>query len=127
MHRAAAAASGLIALAVCLLAALTLAAGTGPATPVAAPAPAPNPADSAAWSRVGGGVANIAYTLPKAGHVHVRVYDAAGHEVAHPVNEWQSAGRHMTTFAFGPAPNQVFHYRVKCGRRISTGKITTGP
>jgi hypothetical protein len=125
MHRAAAAASASTVLGVCLLAAMSLAAGTGPEAHVASPAP--NPADSAAWSRVGGGVASIAYNLPKAGHVHVRVYDAAGHEVAHPVNEWQSAGRHMTTFAFGPAPNQVFHYRVKCGRRISTGKVVTGP
>jgi Tol biopolymer transport system component len=89
--------------------------------------PAPNPGDTAAWSRLSGGVASIEYNLPRAGHVHVRVYDAAGHEVAHPVNEWQSAGRHITMFAFGPAPNQVFRYRVKCGDRVTSGTIETGP
>ena len=89
--------------------------------------PALNPGDSAAWSRIGGGVASIEYNLPRAGHVHVRVYDAAGREVAHPVNEWQPAGHHVTMFAFGPAPNQVFRYHVQCGDRISSGKIATGP
>jgi Tol biopolymer transport system component len=101
--------------------------GIGNATAGASHSPAPNPGDSAAWSSVSGGVANIEYTLPKAGHVQVRVYDAAGHEVAHPVDEWQPAGRHFTMFAFGPAPNQVFHYRVKCGDRVSSGTIETGP
>src|SRR5213075_924321 len=77
----------------------------------------PQPGDTAAWSRHGGGVANIEYDLPKAGHVRVLVYDAAGHEVARPVDEWQPAGRHQTMFAFGLGPNQVFHYRVECGGR----------
>jgi Tol biopolymer transport system component len=85
------------------------------------------PSDTAPWSRVGGGAASIEYTLPKAGHVRVRVYDAAGHEVARPVDEWQSAGRHQTTFAFGAAPNQVFRYRVECDGRKTSGKIETGP
>ena len=85
------------------------------------------PSDTAPWSRVAGGVASIVYTLPKAGHVRVRVFDAAGHEVARPVDEWQVAGSHQTTFAFGAGPNQVFLYRVECGGRSTTGKISTGP
>src|SRR5262249_12315589 len=60
------------------------------------------PRDTTTWSHWGGGAATIEYDLPKAGHVRVRVYDAAGKEVARPVDEWQSAGRHTTTFAFGP-------------------------
>jgi hypothetical protein len=84
--------------------------------------------DTTAWSRVGGGVASIEYTLPKAGHVHVRVFDAAGREIAHPVDEWKPAGTHLTTFAFGPsATKQVFRYRVDCGRRSRSGRITVEP
>jgi len=83
--------------------------------------------DSAGWNPAAGGVASIEYNLPKAGHTRVRVFDAAGHEVARPVDEWQPAGRHQTTFAFGPAPNQVFRYRVECDGRRTTGEISTGP
>ena len=114
-------------LAASLIAALVLADEPGDAADGAVHSPSPNPADTSAWSRTGGGVASIQYNLPKAGHVHVRVYDAAGRLVAHPVHEWQAAGRHITMFAFGPAPNQVFRYRVDCDGRRSTGKIDTGP
>jgi len=30
-------------------------------------------------------------------------------------------------FAFGLGPNQEFHYRVECGGRHTSGKISTGP
>jgi TolB protein len=106
---------------------LVLAGGAGDATDGASLSPALSPSDSAAWSRMGGGVASIEYNLPKAGHVHVRVYDAAGREVAHPVNEWQASGHHVAMFAFGAAPNQVFRYRVECDGRRTSGKISTGP
>ena len=86
------------------------------------------PSDTTGWSRRGGGVAKIEYTLPKSGHVHVRVFDAAGHEIAHPVNEWQPAGAHYTMFAFGPSTKkQVFRYRVECGTRKRSGKIEVEP
>ena len=86
------------------------------------------PSDTTAWSRRGGGVAKIEYTLPKSGHVHVRVFDAAGREIAHPVDEWQTAGSHMTMFAFGPSTKkQVFRYRVECGTRKRSGKVEVEP
>ena len=86
------------------------------------------PSDTTAWSRRGGGAAKIEYTLPKSGHVHVRVFDAAGHEIAHPVNEWQTAGSHVAMFAFGPSTKkQVFRYRVECGTRKRSGKIEIEP
>ena len=84
--------------------------------------------DTTAWAREGGGVAKIEYTLPRSGHVHVRVFDASGHEFAHPVDEWQPAGTHHTAFAFGPGTTkQVFRYRVECGKRTRSGKITVEP
>ena len=86
------------------------------------------PHDTTSWSRHGGGASIIEYTLPKSGRVRVRVFDAGGREIACPVNEWQTAGTHMTTFAFGPSTKtQVFRYRVECGRRTRTGKITIEP
>ena len=86
------------------------------------------PNDTTTWNRKGGGVAKIEYTLPKAGRVRVRVFDDAGREFVRPVDEWQAAGVHHTTFAFGPSTKtQVFRYRVECGRRRSNGKITVEP
>ena len=86
------------------------------------------PRDTVAWSRVGGGVASIEYTLPKSGHVRVRVFDTAGREVARPVDEWQPAGPHTTMFAFGASTKeQVFRYRVECGGRTRSGKIAVAP
>ena len=86
------------------------------------------PSDTTGWSRRGGGVAKIEYTLPKSGHVHVRVFDGAGHEIAHPVNEWQPAGAHYAMFAFGPSTKkQVFRYRVECGTRKRSGKVEIEP
>ena len=107
-----------------LLVALTTAGVPAPRTPVDSQSQSP---DSTAWSHAGGGVAKIEYNLPKAGRTRVLVFDAAGREVARPVDEWQSAGVHHTMFAFGPRPNQVFVYRVECGKRRTTGKISTGP
>jgi hypothetical protein len=73
-------------------------------------------------------VASIEYTLPKAGHVRVRVFDTAGREVARPVDEWQPAGPHTTMFAFGASTKeQVFRYRVECGGRTRSGKIAVAP
>lgn len=98
---------------------------SGVVTPVTA---GRQPHDTSAWSRMGGGVAKIEYTLPKAGRVRVRVFDADGHEFARPVDEWQTAGTHHTTFAFGPSnKTQVFRYRVECGRRRREGKISVEP
>ncbi len=81
------------------------------------------------WSRRGGGVATIAYTLPRAGRVSVRVFDIAGREVARPVrSEWQPAGAHTTMFAFGPSEKeQVFRYLVQCDGRKRSGRIVVAP
>jgi len=86
------------------------------------------PADTAARTRPDGGVATIQYTLPKSGHVRVRVFDVAGREVARPVDEWQPAGSHITMFPFGASTKeQVFHYKVECGGRTRTGQISVAP
>ena len=86
------------------------------------------PHDTTGWSPMGGGAANIEYTLPKAGRVRVRVFDASGREIARPVDEWQAAGVHMTMFAFGPSTKtQVYRYRVECGTRKRSGKVVIEP
>src|SRR5262245_50953290 len=73
------------------------------------------PVTATAWSRADG-VTNISYSLPGAGHVRVRVFDVAGREVARPVDEWQPAGSHVTSFALGAAARRhVFVSRVERG------------
>lgn len=86
----------------------------------------PTSSDHAGWSRFGGGVAKIEYTLPKAGHVRIRVFDMAGREVAAPVDERQSAGPHFTLFAFGPDATE-FVYGIDCDGRKRSGKISVAP
>jgi Tol biopolymer transport system component len=84
--------------------------------------------DTTARIRPDGGVATIEYTLPRSGHVRVRVFDVAGREVARPVDEWQHAGSHITMFPFGASTKeQVFHYKVECGGRTKTGQISVAP
>jgi len=111
------------------LAARTGAAGTD-GNPLAKVVGADPSRDTTAWSRLGGGVATIHYTLPVPGHARVRVFDVAGREVARPVDEWQPAGAHMTLFPFAlSTKQQVFVYRVDCAgrRRGASGRITIEP
>jgi Tol biopolymer transport system component len=88
----------------------------------------PQPRDTVYSSRSADGVATIEYTLPKSGHVRVRVFNTAGHEVARLVDEWQPAGSHFTMFPFGAsAKQQVFLYRVECDGRSRSGRIEVAP
>ena len=74
-----------------------------PAASLQLSAPSPNPLRSSGA---------IAYSLPRAGRVHLSVYDVSGREVARLVDADQSAGAHRVDFHAGGLPNGVYLTRV---------------
>jgi len=51
------------------------------------------------------------------------VHDAAGREVARPVNEWQNAGDHVAHFDANGLPNGVYWYRLEIpGSKVVGGR-----
>jgi len=65
----------------------------------------------------------LKYRLPQAGSVRLSVHDAAGREVARPVNEWQNAGDHVAHFDANGLPNGVYWYRLEIpGSKVVGGR-----
>lgn len=65
----------------------------------------------------------ISYTLPKAGHILLKVYDTAGREVAQLVNQEVSAGSHTVKFDGKNLASGVYYYRIICGEFNQTRKF----
>lgn len=65
----------------------------------------------------------LLYTLPRQGHVLVRIFDVAGHQIGTAVNAWQSAGMHSLPLGTGSKASQVFVYRLEYEGKTSTGKV----
>jgi hypothetical protein len=57
----------------------------------------------------------IAYDLPRPGHVELVVFDILGREVARPVNEDRTAGRHVAYWDAGPVASGVYFYTIRAG------------
>ncbi len=66
---------------------------------------------------------SIAYTIPSAGVVHVRIYDALGREVATLVDGPQDAGEHRVTWNAGGFTSGVYFCRLQAGNRSETRKM----
>jgi photosystem II stability/assembly factor-like uncharacterized protein len=62
----------------------------------------------------------IRFTLPKAGHVDLTVYDLIGQEVAALVNGERPAGEHSVVFNAQDLPNGVYFYRLNVGDTART-------
>ncbi len=67
--------------------------------------------------------ATVAYALPRAGNVQLRIFDVAGREVACLVNGWQAAGPHSASFSGGPR-SQVYFYRLEWESHRASGKLS---
>ncbi|MCS6988941.1 MAG: T9SS type A sorting domain-containing protein [Chloroherpetonaceae bacterium] len=65
----------------------------------------------------------IAYVLPKAEKVSLKVYDVLGREVATLVNEVKGAGAHATTFDAANLASGVYFYRLQAGSFSQTKKM----
>jgi len=65
----------------------------------------------------------IAYSLPTAEHVTLRVYDITGREVRTLVNAPQAAGRHAATLDASRLASGVYVYRLTAGRHVQARKM----
>jgi predicted acyl esterase len=65
----------------------------------------------------------IAYEIPEAADVRLRVYDLLGREVAALVNEPQAAGRHTVRFDASRLASGTYLYRLQVGTRAVTRRM----
>jgi len=67
----------------------------------------------------------IAYSLPAAGNVMLKVYDLSGHEVATVVNnQVQQAGVHTVTFDASDLSSGIYFYQLQTGTQSFARKMT---
>jgi hypothetical protein len=69
-------------------------------------------------------VTNIYYTVPKAGHVMLEVYDITGQQVNMLVNEAHTAGQHHITFDAKDLASGVYIIHMKSGRFNAYKRMT---
>jgi len=67
---------------------------------------------------------SIRFVIGEAGPVSVRLFDAAGRQVAILLDEPRAAGAHEVRFRAGSLPSGVYFYRVAAGGAERTGKMT---
>jgi hypothetical protein len=65
----------------------------------------------------------IAYALPKAGRVSLKVFNLLGEEVITLVNEMQSAGTNTISFDGSALPSGVYLCRLQAGEFVQTKKM----
>jgi hypothetical protein len=87
------------------------------------PAPAPAPAELLAWSQPNPFTRSttIRFRLPATGPVKLDVFDLAGRQVAHLLDEARPAGEHAVAWESGEAPTGVYYVRLEAaGRTVAT-------
>jgi hypothetical protein len=65
----------------------------------------------------------ISYSLPKANHVTLKVYDLLGRVVALLVNEIKPQGRHNVQFNASSLASGIYFYRLQAGNFVETKKL----
>ncbi|HKI47522.1 MAG TPA: T9SS type A sorting domain-containing protein, partial [Balneolales bacterium] len=66
---------------------------------------------------------NIKYSIPKAGHVLLQVYNMLGQRVATLVDKQQNAGYYTISFNASQLASGVYFYRIKAGSFVKTQKM----
>lgn len=70
-----------------------------------------------------GGLTQIRYGLPQAGHVRLDVFDLLGRRVATLVDGVQAAGRYEATFDGSGLGDGVYLYRMASGTFVETRRM----
>jgi|GEM_PF-2104337 len=65
----------------------------------------------------------IAYSLPQAGNVTLKIYDALGREVATLVNDFKSEGEYRVQFNGSSLSSGMYFYRLQAGSFVETKKL----
>ncbi len=65
----------------------------------------------------------IAFSLPQASNVSLKVFDALGREIAILVNEFKSEGSYRVLFNGSSLSSGVYFYRLQAGRYVDTKKL----
>jgi hypothetical protein len=68
-------------------------------------------------------ITTLAFALPHATNVTLKVYDVNGQEVAEVVNGWTVAGRYEVPFDASELSSGVYVYELKAGEFKATGKM----
>ncbi len=67
--------------------------------------------------------ATIAFALPQAANVSLKMFDVNGREVALLAQGWYNPGFHQVRFEAGELPSGIYFCRLKAGKRSFTGKM----
>jgi hypothetical protein len=65
----------------------------------------------------------IRFTLSKAGHTSLKVFDLLGREVAALVNEYRAVGSHQVLLDASTLPSGMYFYRLESGGRVMVQKM----
>ncbi len=65
----------------------------------------------------------IKYSIPRATHVKLMIYDALGRIIKTPVDGEKSAGNYSVNFEGGNLPSSVYFYQIRAGKYVETRKM----
>jgi hypothetical protein len=68
-------------------------------------------------------VTNIKFEMPKSGLVKLVIYDAAGKEITHLVNQQMQAGSYSADWDASAYPSGVYFYKIETGSFVETQKM----
>lgn len=68
-------------------------------------------------------VTNIEYSIPKAGHVSILIYDALGQKIGVLVDEYRPAGSYKVNYDAGRLPSGIYFYSLTAGSYRETKKM----
>jgi hypothetical protein len=67
--------------------------------------------------------ATVAFDLPAASRVSLRLFDLSGREVAAPMSEWMTQGRHDVPLRTNGLPAGAYYYELRAGNALETRKL----
>ena len=75
------------------------------------------------WATPGRDQSVVNYTLPKSGHIRLRIFDVRGRAVACLADGWQSEGTHAAALPRDRQGSQIYLYRLEWVGGTSSGKV----